>query len=106
MDAEAGPLKKVRQEIDYCWDEFRKIITDKKFIAQFGDLEKGEYSLSREPKGYEKDNPAIDYIKLKSFIAIKTLKDEELTDKNLFKKAIIAFETLKPLIKFINRSLE
>jgi uncharacterized protein (TIGR02453 family) len=103
---EAGPLKKVRQEIDYCWVEFHKIIIDKKFVAQFDDMEKGEYSLSREPKGYEKDNPAIDYLKLKSFIGIKTLKDEELTDKNIFKKAITAFEALKPLIKFINRALE
>jgi hypothetical protein len=27
------------------------------------------WHLSREPKGYEKDNPAIEYIKLKSFVA-------------------------------------
>ncbi len=103
---EASSLKKVRQEIDYGWDELQSIINHKKFVDQYGDMEKGEYSLSREPKGYEKDNPAIDYIKLKSFIATHTLTDEELTGKDLFKKVISAFEALKPLIKFINRSLE
>lgn len=103
---EGVPLKKVRQEIDYCWDEFKKIITEKKFVANFGDLEKGEFSLSREPKGYEKDNPAIDYLKLKSFIAARTLKDEELLQPDLLQKSVAAFEALKPLIKFINRSLE
>jgi uncharacterized protein (TIGR02453 family) len=103
---EADQIKRVRQEIDYCWDEFEKIITNKKFVANFGDLEKGEYSLSREPKGYEKDNPAIDYLKLKSFIATKRLTDEELTQPDLFKKAIAAFEALKPLIKFVNRAIE
>ena len=103
---EAGPIKKVRQEIDYCWDEFNNIITNKKFVANFGDLGKGEYSLSREPKGYEKDNPAIDYLKLKSFIAARTIKDEELLQPDLLKKSVATFEALKPLIKFINRSLE
>ncbi|TDH25139.1 DUF2461 domain-containing protein [Segetibacter sp. 3557_3] len=103
---EAPALKKVRQEIDYSWDELQRIITDKKFITEYGDMQKGEYSLSREPKGYDKTNPAIDYIKLKSFVAIKPLRDDELTDKGLLKKVIAAFVALKPLIRFINRSLE
>ncbi len=103
---EAAALKKVRQEIDYSWDELQQILTDKKFVAVYGDMAKGEYSLSREPKGYDKSNPAINYIKLKSFVAIKPLRDEELTDKDLLKKATTAFEALKPLIRFINRSLE
>jgi len=103
---EGDALKKVRQEIDYSADEFKKIITAKNFVKQYGDMEKGEYSLRREPKGYEKDNPLIEYIKLKSFIAARTLKDEELTNKDLLKNVILAFEALKPLIKFINRALE
>lgn len=62
-------------------------------------------SLSREPKGYEKDNPAIDYIKLKSWVAIAPVTDADLTDKNLAKKIIAAFETLQPLVMFLNRAL-
>lgn len=99
-------LKKIRQEIDYSWDEFSKIIKNKKFANYYGDLEKGEgMSLSREPKGYEKDNPAIDYIKLKSWVAIAPVTDADLTDKNLAKKIIAAFETLQPLVMFLNRAL-
>jgi uncharacterized protein (TIGR02453 family) len=103
---EAPALKKVRQEIDYCWDEFQKIVTDKKFVVQFGDLDIEEFTLSREPKGYEKDNPAIKYLKLKSFVALRSLNDEELMSKDLVKKITTAFEALKPLIRFINRSIE
>src|SRR5436190_10881984 len=33
-------LKLVRQEIDYNWEEFRSLITAKKFKSAFGDLEK------------------------------------------------------------------
>ena len=104
---EPDQLKKIRQEIDYNWAEFKKIIRNKKFIACYGDLEKGEgMSLSREPKGYEKENPAIEYIKLKSWVATTALSDNDLMGKDAVKKITVALETLQPLIIFLNRSLE
>lgn len=100
-------LKKVRQEIDYCFDEFSGIIKNKKFKTVYGNLYRGEdISLSRPPKGYDENNPAIEFIKLKSFIALQELKDADLTDKNLSKKIVTAFDALQPLVKFINRALE
>ncbi|MFY7965099.1 MAG: DUF2461 domain-containing protein [Chitinophagaceae bacterium] len=100
-------VKKIRQEIDYNWDEFKKIITNKKFVETFGDISKGaEFSLSRPPKGYDENNPAIDYLKLKSWTISTTIKDEELTDKNIAKKIVTTFETIKPLIDFLNRGID
>jgi uncharacterized protein (TIGR02453 family) len=104
---EPGQLKKIRQEIDYSWDDFKKIINNKKFTACYGELERGEgMALSREPKGYEKTNPAIQYIKLKSWVATTPLTDADLTGKDLVKKITAAFETLQPMITFLNRALE
>ncbi|WP_018617386.1 DUF2461 domain-containing protein [Segetibacter koreensis] len=103
---EIQQLKKIRQEIDYSWDEFRDIIQQKDFKNIYGELEQGEFKLSREPKGYEKDNPAIEYLKLKSLVATQTLTDEDLVSKDLLQKIVSAFSALMPLIKFINRSLE
>ncbi len=104
---EADVVKKVRQEIDYCFEEFSSIIRSKKFVTQYSDLDKDNgISLIREPKGYEKDNPAIEYIKLKSWLATATLTDAELTDKNLVKKIVTAFEALEPFIEFLNKGLE
>ena len=100
-------LKKVRQEVDYCFDEFKKITGSKKFKTVYGDLIKdAETSLVKVPQGFEKDNPAADYIKLKSFIAMKRITDKEITSKELTRITIEAFETLQPLLAFINRSLE
>jgi uncharacterized protein (TIGR02453 family) len=99
-------LKKVRQEIDYNFKDFKKIIQSKKFKALYGDLSKdAEYSLSRVPKGYEPDNPAAEYLKLKSYIAFVSFSDKDLTSKDLVKKTADAFETLQPLLDFINESL-
>jgi uncharacterized protein (TIGR02453 family) len=100
-------MKKIRQEIDYSWSDFKKIISGKKFASLFGDLEKTkETSLSREPKGYEKDNPAIDYIKLKSWVVSTPLTDVEITNKDLLKKVLNAFETMQPMIMFLNNALD
>jgi uncharacterized protein (TIGR02453 family) len=102
-----GPaLKKIRQEIDYSWQEFSEIISDPTFKKTYVDLAQGEYKLSREPKGYEKDNPAIEYLKLKTIVAIQTLTDDDLVAKDLLQKILSAFTALMPLVKFINRSLE
>jgi uncharacterized protein (TIGR02453 family) len=99
-------LSKVRQEIDYNFNEFKKIIGAKKFKAVYGDLSRdAEYVLTRVPKGYEVNNPAAEYLKLKSFVAIAPLKDTDLTSKDLLKKVQDAFETLQPLIRFLNESI-
>ena len=104
---EVDGLKKLRQEIDYNFDDFKKIIGSKKFVATYEKLGDSEgTSLSRPPKGYEADNPAIEYIKMKSFVAMTPVTDAELTDKTLMKKITGAFEALQPFIAFINHALE
>jgi len=103
---QAPETKKVRQEIDYTFDEFKKIVGSKKFKSVYGDLSRDEeYSLSTMPKGYERDNPAADYLKLRSWVALRSIKDVDLTSKDLQKITVDAFETLFPLIQFINHAL-
>lgn len=103
----AAELKKIRQEIDYSFDEFTSIVEDKNFKKQFTELENTSgVKLNNLPRGYEKENPAAEYLKLKSFIAIKYLTDKEVTDKKLTATTIKAFKMLMPLIKFINRAIE
>jgi uncharacterized protein (TIGR02453 family) len=100
-------LKKIRQEIDYNLDEFKKIISTKKFKSVYGQLSKSDdMTLSKVPQGFEKDNPASEYLKLKSFLAMKPLKETDLTSKELVKNVTGAFEALQPLLEFLNRSLE
>jgi uncharacterized protein (TIGR02453 family) len=104
---EAPALKNMRQEIDYNWEEFRGILTEKSFKKIYGDLYKGsDVSLSTMPKGYEKESPAAEYLRLKSFIAETKIADEDLTKGSLHKKTLAAFVALQPLLNFINRTTE
>lgn len=100
-------LAKVRQEIDYCYEEFRTLLAASPFRKRFGDLRlDDEVRLTRMPKGYEADNPAAGYLRLKGFIASCPLPDAILTSENASKAISDAFGALTPLIRFLNRSLE
>ena len=103
----ADALKKVRQEIDYCFDEFKKIVSSKKFKTIYGELYTGEgIQLSKVPQGFEKNNPAAGYLKFKSWLVLTDISDTELTSKNLVAKTVDAFSLMQPFIKFLNRPLE
>jgi uncharacterized protein (TIGR02453 family) len=100
-------LRKIRQEIDYCYDEFKKIYGSKKFKSVYGGLYRGEdVSLTRVPQGFEQDNPAAGDLKMKSWIAMREIKDAVLTSKQLVKMTLDAYETIQPLIYFVNRTMQ
>lgn len=101
----APELNKIRQEIDYGLEAFNTIINKKKFKSFFGSLSESE-KLTRPPKGYEAENPAIELLKLKSFVVITEVKDEELTGKELAKKVVDHFETMMPLVDFLNKAID
>ncbi len=102
---EAAVLAKVRQEIDYNFDEWKSIISNKTFKKYFPKVD-GIEVLSRPPKGYSDDNPAIEFLKMKSFIVSRPLTDAQLTDKNLIKEVSKTFETMKPMIDFLNNAMD
>ncbi|HZG23308.1 MAG TPA: DUF2461 family protein, partial [Chitinophagaceae bacterium] len=56
--------------------------------------------------GYEKENEAAEYLKLKSWVAMRPLTDADLVSKDLAKKVIESFDTLQPLVKLLNRAIE
>ena len=104
---DSNELKMVRQEIDYSFPEFTKILNNPTFKKTYQTLERDEGQfLVNIPKGYEKDNPAGEYLKLKSFFVTKPISDKELTQKDLVEETIRNFKTIMPLNKFINRSFE
>src|SRR5258708_27876830 len=86
---ETDKLKKVRQEIDYGFDEFRKIVESKKFKSIYKEMYSGEgVKLSKVPQGFEKDNPAAEYLKLKSWLVLTDIPDSLVTSKDLLKRTV------------------
>jgi len=103
---QAPELNKVRQEIDYSFDEWKKIIAHRTFKKIFTEGVEGIDLLARPPKGYDAENPAIEFLKMKSFIVSRSFTDAELQSKSLLKEVLKTFEAMKPFIGFLNRAME
>ena len=100
---EAEKLAKIRQEIDYNFSDFKKIISAPAFKKTFGELST-ESKLSRPPKNYDENNPAIEYLKLKSFTCGTKLSDAQVMSPNFAKETAKAFKAMYPFIKFLNNA--
>ncbi|WP_026464896.1 DUF2461 domain-containing protein [Adhaeribacter aquaticus] len=99
----ASPLKVVRQEIDYNLGEFEKVVKDQEFYDYFGELA-GE-KLKTTPKGYDADNPAITYLRHKSWMVSRPLPDKLVTSDGFLDECIKAIKLSKPLKEFFMRAI-
>lgn len=103
---EPGDLAKIRQEIDYNWLEWEKIIKDKSMRKYFLEGVDESDKLVRPPKGYEADNPAIEFIKLKSFIIRKGFSQVSTLDQSFVKTVADQFKSARKMMAFIDVALD
>lgn len=103
---ESEDLKKVRKEIAFFHEDLEEILAEKNFKKTFGDFDRNERSLLKNPpRGYEKEHPAIELLKLKSFEASQKFDISEVLEKDFVSKMSKRLIVLKPLNEFINRAL-
>jgi uncharacterized protein (TIGR02453 family) len=99
-------IQKIRKEINFFYEDLEAVLRDKSFKSVYGTLNRDENStLKNPPRGYEKDNPAIEFLKLKSFTATQKINNAELTKTNFVNSISEKLIALKPLNEFINRAL-
>ena len=93
-------LTAIRDKIDQQGDVLLKIINRKDFLKNFGKLE-GE-KLKSAPKGFQKDHPLIELLKLKSYLVVKMISDKEVVNNKCFDNIISCSKAMKPLNDFLN----
>ena len=96
-------LLKIRNAIVANTKEFLKIVENRKFSDRFGDLDGDR--LSRPPKGFPADHPAIEYLKLKSFTVSEPFTARDVTSTDYPKKLTDSFKAAYPLIGFLRQAL-
>ena len=100
---ESDALGKLRDLIAQKPEKWFSAGNDKKFVAHWelwGD------SLTRPPRGYSVDHPAIEDIKRKDFVAIAPLSVSEVTGSGLVKLAGKRFAVSVPFMAFLCEALE
>lgn len=93
-------LSAIREKINEQGDNLLEIIRNKDFVKYFREIE-GE-KLKSAPKGYPRDHPYIELLKLKSYLVVNMISDKEITGKECFNLIIGASRAMKPLNDFLN----
>ncbi|MBK9155057.1 MAG: DUF2461 domain-containing protein [Chloracidobacterium sp.] len=95
---------KIRTAIAYNTAEFLKIVEKKSFLEAFGQLS-GE-RLRSAPKGFDPEHKAIEYLKLKEFMAFTEFRDDKFVTSPEFPNLLAKLaKEMYPLIRFLRRAL-
>jgi len=101
---EGDHLKAIRQEIDYNGSELKKVIDEPEFVKLFGDFRNQE-KLKTLPQGYSADNEHIDLLKLKSFIVMHYLTDDEVCSEGALQQIAFLCNKIHPINVFLKNAL-
>lgn len=96
-------LAEVRNKIAGNYKSFKKIVENKDFKKYYKKLWQ-EHALKTAPKGFDKEHPAMEFLKLKSFIAGHNVKEDRVLSKSFSDYTAKIFRSVKPLNDFLNNS--
>lgn len=96
-------LVKVREQIAETWPEIDRIVKRKAFTSKVDALHGDR--LSRVPRGFAADHPAVDYLKHRQFLASREFPAELATSDEFYPTLIATFTAIVPLVRFLNTPL-
>jgi uncharacterized protein (TIGR02453 family) len=99
---EPDMLKAVRQEIDYNGAKFVKILNSKPFSNYYNGLDEMDV-LKTVPKGFEKDNKYLEFLKHRHFIVSTKIKDKDLENAA---KLVDALKAMYPFLEYLRHATE
>jgi uncharacterized protein (TIGR02453 family) len=97
-------LLKIRNQIAANTKEFFKIVEAKKFTDRFKGFHDGD-KLTKPPKGFDADHPAIEYLKLKSLTVGEEFTEKDVLSKDYSKMLADSFKAAYPLVEFLRTAL-
>lgn len=72
-------LGAIRQEVAEKHEELRALMGDERFQRAFPNGLESSSALKTAPRGFAKDHPAVEFLRLKNYVAIRNMTDEEVT---------------------------
>jgi uncharacterized protein (TIGR02453 family) len=96
-------LLRIRKDIDMNFKDWKKMLADKKIANSLGEL-KGEM-VATSPKGFSRDNPAIELLKHKQFYFSRSFTDKEVLRNGFLKQMNQTFRNLRPYFDYMSEVL-
>jgi uncharacterized protein (TIGR02453 family) len=96
-------MQRIRQDIDANYSDWQKMLNNKTLVNTFGKL-MGE-QVASAPRGYKKDNPAIDLLRYKQYLLCHNFTDEEVLAPGFAKTASDTFKKMRPFLDYMSEVL-
>lgn len=96
-------LLRIRQDIDYNYPDWQKLLQSKIIHQSFGPLQ-GE-KVATAPKGFPRDHPAISLLRHKQFYFEKRFSDAEAMAPGFLKELNQAFKNLRTYFNYMSEVL-
>jgi len=96
-------LKLIRDDIAYSTKELEKIVKKPEFKKYFGEIIGDK--LQRAPKGFSPEHPAIEWLRFKQFLILRSFTDKQVLQKNFQEEVYKTFLAARPLFDHIDRAL-
>ncbi|SFS78784.1 DUF2461 domain-containing protein [Lutibacter maritimus] len=93
-------LLRIRKEFEMDATEIREIMNHSTFVKYFGKLE-GE-SLKTAPRGFDKEHPDMDLIRMKQFIVMRKFTDDEVLSPNFLHDVNESFKAMRPFFNYMS----
>ncbi len=97
---EPDDLKRIRQDIDANYKDWKKLLSNKILVKTFGKMI-GE-QVGSSPRGYAKDNPAIDLLRHKQFFLKHEFTDKEVLSPGFALKVNDTFKKMRPFFNYMS----
>jgi len=101
---EANDLLRIRKEFEMDSEPIRNILANKEFKEAFGGFVQ-EYKVATAPKGFDREDPNIDLIRLKNYFVVHPFTDQEVFAEDFQEKLVHHFLLLRPYFNYMSEVL-
>lgn len=99
----AEDLNRIRKDLAYNYEDWRKLLNRKTIKSAFGEMT-GE-QVKTAPRGFDKDQPAIDLLRYKNYWFEVSFTDAEVTSPNFVNTINQKFKSIRPFFDYMSSVL-
>ncbi|MBK5285489.1 MAG: DUF2461 domain-containing protein [Bacteroidia bacterium] len=100
---EPSDMKRIRQDIEANYKDWKKLLANKSLVNTFGELIGDKASSA--PRGYAKDHPAIELLRYKQYLLKHDFTDKEVCSPDFVKKVNEVYKKLRPFFNYMSEVL-
>jgi len=102
FNPEPKDLLRIRTEFQMDSTEIREILSEPAFAKAYGGHFQAWDPVKTAPKGFSKDDPNIDLIRLKSFFVSHSFTDAEVHAADFGEKVLYHYQLLRPFFDLMS----